>query len=398
MIENRDFIIVGLQPWDIAIGSNCKNIATELSKKNRVLYVNTPLDRITSIRDKHLPEVQRRKAIIAGKENGLIKVSDNLWTLYPSFITESINKLPAGWLYNLLNKRNNKRFAREIKKILGQLGFKNVILFNDSLMFQGFYLKELLDPALAIYYIRDNLVTQPYFKKHGEAMEPALAAKYDVVVSNSDYLAQCLRPSNSKSFMIGQGCDFTLFDFARVLPGKPDDLKDIPTPVIGYVGFLTGMRLDIKLLEYLATNRKKYSFVLVGPEDEEFKASALHHYPNIYFLGAKSEGELVQYVNAFDVCINPQLNNGMTIGNYPRKIDEYLAMGKPTVATKNETMAFFKEHVYLSEGYQHYATHLDEALQTDTEQKKQARIAFARGHTWANSVSKLYEVIEKENK
>ena len=124
MIENRDFIIVGLQPWDIAIGSNCKNIATELSKKNRVLYVNTPLDRITSIRDKQLPEVQKRKAVIAGKENGLIKVSDNLWTLYPSFITESINKLPAGWLYNLLNKRNNKRFAREIKKILGQLGFK----------------------------------------------------------------------------------------------------------------------------------------------------------------------------------------------------------------------------------------------------------------------------------
>jgi len=29
MIKNRDIVIVGLQPWDIEIGSNCKNIAIE---------------------------------------------------------------------------------------------------------------------------------------------------------------------------------------------------------------------------------------------------------------------------------------------------------------------------------------------------------------------------------
>jgi hypothetical protein len=31
-------------------------------------------------------------------------------------------------------------------------------------MFRGVYLKELLKPALSIYYIRDNLITQDYFK------------------------------------------------------------------------------------------------------------------------------------------------------------------------------------------------------------------------------------------
>lgn len=47
MIRNRDIIVVGQQPWDVEIGSNCKNIATEFAKHNRVLYVNSPLDRIT---------------------------------------------------------------------------------------------------------------------------------------------------------------------------------------------------------------------------------------------------------------------------------------------------------------------------------------------------------------
>ena len=36
-----DFIITSLQSWDIEIGSTIKNTAMEISKKNRVLYINT---------------------------------------------------------------------------------------------------------------------------------------------------------------------------------------------------------------------------------------------------------------------------------------------------------------------------------------------------------------------
>ena len=62
MIKNRDIIIVGQQPWDVEIGSNCKNIAIEFSKNNRVLYVNSPLDRFTSLRNQHDPKIQIGRA------------------------------------------------------------------------------------------------------------------------------------------------------------------------------------------------------------------------------------------------------------------------------------------------------------------------------------------------
>jgi hypothetical protein len=52
MIKGQDIIIIGIQPWDIEIGSNCKNIAVEFAKENRVLYVNPPLDSITKIKQK----------------------------------------------------------------------------------------------------------------------------------------------------------------------------------------------------------------------------------------------------------------------------------------------------------------------------------------------------------
>ena len=47
MITGKDFVFTGLQPWDLQIGSNAKDIALEISKHNRVLYINTPLDKKT---------------------------------------------------------------------------------------------------------------------------------------------------------------------------------------------------------------------------------------------------------------------------------------------------------------------------------------------------------------
>ena len=47
LIENRDIVIITIQPWYYELGSNCKNIALELAKHNRVLYVNIPITRKT---------------------------------------------------------------------------------------------------------------------------------------------------------------------------------------------------------------------------------------------------------------------------------------------------------------------------------------------------------------
>jgi len=56
LIRNQDIIVTGLQPWDIDIGSNCKNIALEFARHNRVLYVNSPLDRMTFLCKKNDPK------------------------------------------------------------------------------------------------------------------------------------------------------------------------------------------------------------------------------------------------------------------------------------------------------------------------------------------------------
>lgn len=394
MIQGRDIVVIGIQPWDISIGSNCKNLAEEFAKNNRVLYVNEPLNRITSIREKHTEEVKKRQEIIKGRQNGLIQVSDNLWTLYPKKMIESINWVPKSPLYTFLNKRNNRIFYEEIKRTLDELSFSDVILFNDSSMFLGFYAKEMLSPDLSIYYIRDNLVSQDYFARHGLEMEPELAQKYDAVVGNSDYLANYLKEYNEHSYMVGQGCDLSLFDRNKT-SGKPEDMKDIPGPIVGYLGYLTSMRLDIALMESLASSMKEGSLVLVGPEDDDFKQSKLHSMDNVYFLGNKQAHQLPEYIAAFDVAINPQAVNDLTIGNYPRKVDEYLAMGKPVVATYTEAMIYFEKYVYLSKSAQEFAELIGRAIAEDNEQIAEERITFAKSHTWENNAENIYQVMEK---
>ena len=394
LITNRDIVIVGQQPWDVEIGSNCKNIAIEFSKHNRVLYVNSPLDRITKFKSKDDPKIKKRIDVIKGKQEALININKNLFNYYPDEIIESINWIKNDFVYTFLNKINNKRFARSIKRAIDKLGFKDIILFNDNDIFRCFYLKELLKSSLSIYYSRDYLLSVDYWKLHGAKLEPQLISKSDLCVANSTYLADYCKQYNKNSYYVGQGCDLEAFSNKQKL-SIPADVLNIPKPIIGYVGALQSIRLDIDLIAYIARQRPAWSIVLVGPEDEQFKVSILHQIPNVVFLGAKSPEMLAQYIHSFTVCLNPQLINQVTIGNYPRKIDEYLAMGKPVVASRTDTMSIFSEHVYLATTKEDYITLIGQALAEDSEIKRVARINFATTHTWENNVLEIYKAISK---
>jgi teichuronic acid biosynthesis glycosyltransferase TuaH len=389
-----DFVIIGLQPWYFELGSNCKNIARQLSLNHRVLYVNMPLDRNSMTRAKKDPNIRRHLDIIRNRENNLFEVQPNLWNYYPRKILESLNWLPSTRLFALLCQVNGRRFAADIQTAAGLLGFKDYILFNDNDISRSFYLPELLKPRLYIYYSRDNLLGVPYWKKHGTVMEPRHIAKAGLAVANSTYLANYLRRYNPNSYYIGQGCDLTLFDPSLSYP-VPEDIKEIPHPIIGYVGAIVSLRIDIDIITELARSRPQWSIVLVGPEDDFFSGSALHEYPNIHFLGRKPLAELPAYIAQFDVCFNPQLVNEMTIGNYPLKIDEYLAMGKPIVATRTDAMQIFEDYVYCAGRPADYVPLIERALSEDDPDLPEKRKKFAATHTWENCVQQLYSAIDK---
>lgn len=379
----KDIIITGLQRWDISIGSNCKNIAQEFAKENRVLYVNPPQDRISAILKKSTGNFEYK----------LSQIHENLWVLETGCILESISRLPINKLFDILNNHNNKLFAKSITKAINQLQFKNHIHFCDSDIFRSYYLKDLLKPSLYIYYSRDNLLAVPYWQVQGNRIEPLHMEKADLVVTNSPYLTQRASQWNAQSHFVGQGCDLSSYNGNKNYK-KPADLASIKGQIVGYIGSLNSLRLDIQLLQSLAQRKPEWQFVFVGPEDQTFQLSHLHSTSNVHFLGPKNEKELPEYLAHFDVAINPQRNNEVTIGNYPRKIDEYLAMGLPTVATKTQTMAYFGKYVPLASDTDEWEEAIAYELENNSIRKKTERMAFAHEHSWENNVSAIYNAIE----
>ena len=384
-IKNRDIILFSFQPWNSDIAFNFKDISYELARYNRVLFIDRARDRNTVL-----------KNLLSGKYPGpvsrqnLEQVRDRLWVLHPKSLLESGNWSPNYKLFDFFNRINNRRLAAEIKNAIRLLDFDKSLLIIDNDFFRGLYLQSLLPVRECIFYIRDFLTIQPFFKKFGPRCEMEMIRKAGLVVTNSAYLANYAGQWNPNSVDIGQGCKLEDF-IVKDLP-EPGDMKAIPRPIIGYCGAITSLRLDENLLLHISACLPDMSLVLVGPADRAFEKSRLRTRKNVYFLGGKKPEQTAAYIRHFTICINPQLVNPLTIGNYPRKIDEYLASGKPVVATATPAMEMFREHTLLCNTVEEYITYIRKLVDEPvwTSQALQIRRRdFALTHTWEQSVGAM---------
>lgn len=392
-IKGHDIILFGFQPWEIQTGSNFVDMAFELARHNRVLYVNRALNRASLLEKKREPEIGERR-------EELQKISETLWVLNPATVLESINWIPFAWLHDKLNYINNRRLAREINKTIRLLGFTKVLLINDNDFIRGRYLKELVPCEDTVFYLRDYLLGVAYFQRHGPRLEAETIAQATLVAANTAYLASYARQWNPNSFDIGQG--FYLDAASREV--IPDDIRELPWPVIGYAGYISTLRIDETVLAAIARAFPACSVVLIGQTDEYNLPAGIADLPNIYFLGRKPVTELHNYIRCFDICINPQKLNAVTNGNYPRKIDEYLAMGKPVVVTKTEAMTLFREFTLQCTTAQEFVQSIGEILRHpeiwDSEEVRRKRVDFARTHTWSRSMARLYNayvIVKRKN-
>jgi len=395
-MKNQNFLITCLQVWETEIGTTIRNMALEISNQNKVLYVNTPMDHSTWLRNLKNRVSDRRMDVINKKTSPLRQINENLWVLDFPFMVYSINKIPFNFLFDFFNKRNNHKIAKYIQKQTKALNFENYINFIDNDIYRSLYMKEYLSPRLSIYYRRDFVIAKSYWKKNGTRLEPQIIAKSDLVMANSTLFCTEIERYNPKAFLLETGVNLDLYDASKEYQ-VPLDIKNIPRPIIGYVGSIDSSRLDEDLMYQMAKNRPDYSYVLIGPEDDVFKKSKMHQMKNVYFTGSKKLDELPVYISAFDVCLNPQKINEITLGNYPLKIDEYLALGKPVVATTTPIMTeVFNEQVHLAITVDDNLRGIDLAVsESNDENLKVQRIQFAQTHSWEARIEKMYEIIEE---
>src|SRR5664279_501295 len=146
-IKNRDIILFSSQSWNSGIAFNLRDMALELARYNRILFVDRARDRNSTLKT-----IFSGTPVLSESSESPEFIQDNIWVLRPKSTLESGNWSPVYKLFDFFNRTNNKRLAIEIKKAIRTLDFKNCLFINDNDFFRGLYLKSLLPVRDYIFY------------------------------------------------------------------------------------------------------------------------------------------------------------------------------------------------------------------------------------------------------
>lgn len=165
------------------------------------------------------------------------------------------------------------------------------------------------------------------------------------------------------------------------------DIYDKKGITVGYYGAVAEW-FDLALLYYLAEKSPEVEYVIIGNVTVDIEEA--NAYKNIKFLGEVPYSDLTAYLNAFDVCIIPFKLIELTLCTNPVKVYEYLAAGKPVVATAMPEVELISEHVHIGYSKEEFLEKIHTAVaEKDDTQLSETRKKWALQHDWSSRAKEL---------
>lgn len=401
MKNDFDIIMISTSRWDDPYSSASFSLAKELAKNNRVFYIDHPFtirDFITHYANRNVIK-SRVKALLFGA-NPYRKV-DGLptsFTVVTPKVVLPINWLKEGMIYNILWKINDTIVQSTLKRIVKDFSIKKYIFFNS---YDPFYFKNIpkqIAPVLKVYQTIDDITQEEYTARHGTRLEAEAVRGADIVLATSRELVKLMSNYTSKVHLLANAVDFTVFNKINQLKlDKPKEIININKKIICYTGNI-GTRINYELLKKIAIVHVDKILLLVGPlSNNSYKEFGLDKFDNIIFTGSKNITELPHYLQHSDCLIIPFEYSILTKSIYPLKINEYLASGKPVVATAfSEDIQDFSDVAYIVETDEEFLQSIDQSMLEDSKTKVTSRVTKAAQNTWQYRASLFWATIESE--
>lgn len=264
-----------------------------------------------------------------------------------------------------------------------------IVIVNDPFMDEATVAELRAAAAALVFDLSDDFVAYDHAdaatRARAAVQVEALVRQADLVLAVNDLLTCRYRPLNARTFTVPNGCHYERFaaasDPGAVPAGATAALRAGYRGVAGYFGWMVSHRLDVELLAALATARPDWAFVFVGPATADVR-DPLRGAPNVRFVDTVPHRELPALVAGWDACLLPHRVNANTAGNDPLKLYEYLAAGKPVIATPVAGVERFPGLVTVARSAEEFAQAL-RALPDADATRAAARRAAAQPHSWS---------------
>lgn len=386
MLKNQNIICFSSIDWDFIWQANQEIMLSFAENGNRVLFIENTGIRPVNFSD--IPRIKKRIGNWLKSVKGFRKEKNNLY-IYSPILLPFPYSLPARFINRAIVISSLRRWLECIE-------------FHDPIIWSFLPTPLCLDIINnikhkgVVYYNIDNLSATSLGARKIVKFERQLARNSDVVFAMSRVMFDYFSLLNKNTFRIPAGVNVGRFMEAnRDNPQRPAEIKAIKTKIVGYVG---GVRksIDIELLKYLLKGLPNFTFVFVGPVQIDIAQFSI--FKNIIFTGQKSHEALPHYIRHFDACIIPYIKDDYANNISPAKLNEYLAMGKPVIATDiDEVKNFSLEHdksIYIARDYQSFLNLILESVGQDNPGLVNRRMEIAKGNSWNKKIEEMSLAIE----
>ena len=388
-MTQHDVICISSIDWDF-IWQGHQEIMTRLAAGgHRVLFIEN-----TGVRPPRLgdyPRVMSRLRNWRRGTKGFRQERPNLFIHSPIVVPLPYSRI-AQWL-------NKQILMRGINRWMRAVGVTRPVVWTFLPTPLARAVIDDLNPALTIYYCIDDLASSSPEARKIANSEQALFKSADLVFVTSERLRERAAQTSQRVHLFPFAVNLGVFQKSREEKETlPADLSALPRPVAGYVGGLHQW-VDQELIAATAAKLPHVSFAMIGPEQTDI--SRLKALPNVHLFGQRPHAELPRYVRGFDVGLVPYRITEYTANVYPTKLNEYLVMGIPVVATDlNEIRRFNTEHgsvVRIAGSADSYASEVSAAIGDVPPAGEVARrIAIAESNSWERRLEKMSALIESE--
>ena len=381
MLHGRDILCISSIDWDFNWQGHQEIMATLAAQGNRVLFVEN-----TGVRAPNLGDLSRLKHRFLNwwrSTKGFRQERENLF-VYSSLVLPFPYSRVARWL-------NRALLMRSLRRWMWATGFQRPIIWTFLPTPLVVDLIDRLDPDLVVYYCIADFEQLSVRPLKIAKSERRLLDRSDLVFVQGETLRRrCGQHPNVHIFPFG----VSMATFRRDIDVAPE-LKSLKAPLIGYIGGIH-RHVNFDLVKRVAQEIDA-TVVLVGPAQAE--ADDLRRLDNVVFMGSQPHTRMPEFIRGFDVGMIPYRRTAYTESVYPTKLNEYLAMGIPVVATDlPEIRRFAAEHqgvVTVAGDAAAFVEGIRQSIEDTSPADAERRVEAAQQNSWETRIAQMSALVEE---